>query len=371
MFHRLAILGAGNISEQYVKGLSLFPGLEIVRVGDVDGARAESLARAAGIPSAGPADQVYEDPDVDIVVNLTPPAFHASTVERALRSGKSVFVEKPLATSRADARALIELESRSPGIIGSAPDTFLGSAAQTARRALDGGAIGEPIGATAFVRSSRAETWHPDPTFLFSPGGGPVMDMGPYYVTALIHLLGSVTRVAGAGRIGVPHLQVTSQPRRVDAIDVRVNTHTGAVLTFENGAIATTQFSFDTWDTELPHFEVYGSEGTLSVHNPGQFDGDVRLKRHHDTEWRVLTPIREPWGRPGSPEQRRRGLGVADLTGALDGAPHRTGSRLAYHVLDVLLAIDEAGASGGVMTVDSRVERPEPLPLTTSKGVVA
>jgi predicted dehydrogenase len=365
VIRRIGILGAGNISEQYVLGLASFHDLEILRVGDIEPERAFALAQRFGIPHAGHADEIYTDPDIDIVVSLAPPMLHGTTAAAALENNKSVYVEKPLATNREEGLALLELERRSIGTIGSAPDTFLGSAAQTARAAIDDGMIGTPIGATAFVRSSRAETWHPDPTFLFTPGGGPVMDMGPYYITALVHLLGPVARVTGAGRIGVPRLAVTSPERRVEFIDVAINTHTGSVLVFENGVIATTQFSFDAWDTELPYLEVYGSEGTLLAHNPGQFDGDVRLRRHGDTEWRVLDPVRTPWGRPGTPEQRRRGLGVADLSAALDGEPQRTSSSLAFHVLDTLVAIEDSAANQSVVEVASTVARPAPLPRNT------
>jgi len=369
MTHRIGILGAGNISEQYAKGLALFPELEVVRVGDVDLDRAARLATTFDIPMWGSANEVFADDDVDIVVSLTPPALHAATVRDSLDAGKSVYVEKPLATSLDEGRALLALETASVGRIGSAPDTFLGSAAQTARAALDDGLVGKVIGATAFVRSSRVETWHPDPTFFFQPGGGPVMDMGPYYVSALVHLLGPVARIVGAGRIGSPTLSVSSAHRTTETIDVNTNTHAAGVLVFTSGALATTQFSFDVWDTELPHLEIYGTEGTLSVHNPGQFDGDVRLKRHEDENWRALEPVRTPWGKPGTPEQRRRGLGVADLAATLDGEVQRTSSVFAFHVLEVLLALDSAGSDGGVIDLSSTTDRPLPLPRTTAEFI--
>lgn len=243
---------------------------------------------------------------------------------------------------------------------GSAPDTFLGSASQTARKALDAGRIGTPIGASAFIGHSKAETWHPDPRFLFQPGGGPVMDMGPYYFAILVNLLGPVRSVTAASRIGAPTRTVTAPERAVDSIEVTVPTHAGAVLTFASGVIGTTQMSFDVWDTDLPFMEIYGTEGTLSLPNPNHFDGDVRLRRHGETEWRVLEPTVGPFGAVGTREQARRGLGVRDLADAVEGGPHRANASFAFHVLEALCAVDEASRQGRVVELDSTCDRPRP-----------
>jgi predicted dehydrogenase len=249
---------------------------------------------------------------------------------------------------------------RSGRLLGSAPDTFLGSAVQTARHALDAGLIGEPVGVSGFVRSSRVETWHPDPRSFFGPGGGPVMDMGPYYLAAMINCLGPVRRVAAANRVGAAVRRVTSPDRVVDEVTVEVPTHASAVLTFDSGVIGTVLMSFDVWDTELPRIEIYGTEGTLALPNPNFFDGNVRLRRHADTEWRVLDPVVEQFGALDSPEQLRRGLGVNDLTEALAGRPHRTGPEFAFHTLEVLTSIEAAGPEGLVVAMESTCERPEP-----------
>ncbi|MEV6590157.1 Gfo/Idh/MocA family protein [Streptomyces acidicola] len=361
--HRIGILGAGNIFGRYVEGLRTFPELEVVRVADVDTARAKQAADEYGIAAWGDGDQLLDDDSVEIVVNITPPQFHAKTVISALEAGKHVYVEKPLAATVEEAREALDAAGRSTGLLGSAPDTFLGSAVQTARHAIDTGLIGEAVGATAFVRSSRSETWHPDPRAFYGPGGGPVLDMGPYYLAALINCLGPVAQVSAATRIGAPTRKVTSPGRVVDEVTVEAATHASATLTFASGVIGTTLMSFDVWDTELPRIEIYGTEGTLALPNPNFFDGDVRLKRHGDEEWRVLTPVTELFGAVGTPEQHRRGLGVRDLAGAIGGGPHRANPQFAFHVLDVLASFETSQQEKRFVTPESSCERPAPRPV--------
>jgi predicted dehydrogenase len=255
---------------------------------------------------------------------------------------------------------VLDAAARTSRVLGAAPDTFLGSASQTARRAIDDGLIGTPIGAAAFISHSRAETWHPDPRFLFQEGGGPVMDMGGYYFAILVNCLGPIRTVAGATRVGAPVRTVTSPERVVDSIDVEVATHASAVLTFASGVIGTTLMSFDIWDTELPRIEIYGTEGTLSLPNPNHFDGDVRVKRHSDTDWTVLDPVVELFGAVGTREQIRRGLGVRDLANAIEGRPHRANAQFAYHVLEALCAVEDASRRSAVVHLTSTCERPEP-----------
>lgn len=353
--HRIGILGCGNIFGRYIAGMARYPELEIVRVADVDAGRAERAAGEHGIPAWGDDGDLYADDSVDIVVNLTPPAHHANTIIRALDSGHHVYVEKPLATTVAEATKVLAAADASGRLLGSAPDTFLGSACQTARRALDDGLIGEPVGASAFIRHSKAETWHPDPRFLFQAGGGPVLDMGPYYVAALVNLLGPVRTVAGAGRVGAPTRTVTAPDRVVDRIDVDVATHASAVLVFDSGVVGTTVMSFDVWDSDLPEVEIYGTEGTLALPAPHHFDGDVRLRRHGEPDWSVLDPVVGLFGAVGTREQARRGLGVRDLADAIEGGPHRAGAAFAFHVLETLSAI---GGPGQCTRLESTCERP-------------
>jgi len=358
--HRIGILGSGNIFGRYVTGLARYPELRIVRVGDIDVARAKQAAVEHDIPAWGDAAELYADDTVDILVNLTPPVHHARTVVTALEAGKHVYVEKPLATTVEEGRTVLEAAARSGRVLGSAPDTFLGSASQTLRKAIDSGAIGTPIGASAFISHSKAETWHPNPAFLFQEGGGPVMDMGPYYFAILVNALGAVRSVGASSRIGAPRRTVTSPGRTVDSVDVTVPTHAAAVLTFASGVIATSQMSFDVWDTDLPAMEIYGTEGTLSLPNPNHFDGDVRLRRHGEGDWTVLEPAVELFGAVGTREQARRGLGVRDLATAVEGGPHRANASFAFHVLEALCAVEDSSRSGRTVRLESTCERPEP-----------
>jgi predicted dehydrogenase len=354
----LGILGCGNIFGRYVAGLANYPELRIVRVADVDTERARQAAAEHGLPAWGDDADLYADDSVDIVVNLTPPVHHAATITAALRAGKHVYVEKPLATTVSAAREVLAVAAASGRVLGSAPDTFLGSASQTARRALDDGLIGEPVGASMFVGHSKAERWHPDPRFLFRAGGGPVLDMGPYYVAILVNLLGPIRSVAAASRIGAPVRALTAPNRAADSVEVEVATHASAVFTFTSGVLGTAQLSFDVWDSDLPHIEVYGTEGTLSLANPNHFDGDVRVKRHEDDEWRVLEPVVELFGAVGTREQNRRGLGVLDLARALDGEPHRANAEFAFHILETLCAVDDSSGKAAAVALASSCDRP-------------
>jgi predicted dehydrogenase len=278
----------------------------------------------------------------------------------ALDAGKHVYVEKPMAATVEEAREVLAAAAQAGPLLGSAPDTFLGSAVQTARHALDSGLIGEPVGATAFVRSSRSETWHPDPRAFYGPGGGPVLDMGPYYLAALVNCLGPVAEVSAATRIGAPTRRVTSPDRVIDEVTVEVPTHASATLTFASGALGTALMSFDIWDTELPRIEIYGTEGTLALPNPNFFDGDVRLKRHQDQEWQVLPPVTELFGAVGTAEQYRRGLGVRDLAQAIDGGPLRANPHFAFHTLEVLASFETSQKEKRFVALESDCERPTP-----------
>lgn len=356
----IGIVGCGNIFERYVRGLGRFPELRIRHVADVDPERAKRGAELVGPETRfGTPTDLLADPGVEIVVNITPPTAHAAVTEAALRAGRHVYVEKPLTTDVAVARAHLALAAESGLLLGGAPDTFLGSAGQTARSVLDAGTIGEPVGATAFVTHSRAETWHPDPTFLFKPGGGPVLDLGPYYVTQLVNCLGPVAEVYGAGRVGAAVRTVTAPDRLVERIDVEVDTHATAVLTFASGVIGTLVASFDIWDHHLPFLEIYGTRGTLSLPDPNTYDGDVRVRLHGDEAWTAVPPVVPVQGPADSFEhQFLRGPGVADLAAALAGGPHRASGGLALHVLEVLDAVASSGARRAPVALTTACERP-------------
>jgi predicted dehydrogenase len=356
----VGILGAGNILDRYLAGMARYPQLAVRGCASRSAERARAAAEQFGIHAYRSVADMLAADDVQVVVNITTPTAHAGTTEAALSAGKHVYVEKPITTSLPEARRLVALANDAGLRLGAAPDTFLGSAGQTARRALDDGVIGDPIGVAAFITSGKVETWHPDPTFLYQPGGGPVADLGPYYLTAMVNLLGPVTWVAARSRIGAPVRAVTSPERRVDSVTVTVPTHASAVLEFESGVVGTFLASFDVWDHHLPWLEVYGTEGTLSVPDPNRYDEDVLLKRHADDDWQVLPRVVPPFATPGTSEQYQRGPGVADLAATLDGAPQRADATLACHVLEVIEAVE----SGGPVTLTTRAPRPEPVPQT-------
>ncbi|MGN6760200.1 MAG: Gfo/Idh/MocA family protein [Leifsonia sp.] len=357
----VGIIGCGNIAERYVVGMRRFPQLVIAGCADVDSAFAESLAERVGIPAYESVEQLLADPEVDLVVNITPPRVHETVTRSALVAGKHVYVEKPMTTDPDSARDLLREADLSGLLLGAAPDTFLGSAAQTARRAIDDGVIGRPVAAVACIRYSRAEEWHPDPTFLFQPGGGPSLDLGPYYVTGLVNLFGPIAEVSAFSRIGTAERPVTAESRRVDRITVTVPTHASASLRFSDGTIATVISSFDIWDTDMPFIEVYGEAGTLQVGDPNEYDSPVRIRRHEDAEWTVLEPVLVPTGEPETPVQLLRGIGVADLAAAIAGGTLRASGSLAQHVLEVIDAFDRSSDLSEVVKIASTVDRPAPV----------
>jgi predicted dehydrogenase len=359
MSGKVGIVGCGNICEIYLKNSRLLADFEVIAVSDIDRERAQSRASQFEIPKALSVAELLAEQDIEIVLNLTIPKAHAEVGLAALEAGKSVYNEKPLAIRRKDARKMLDL-ARAKGLrVGCAPDTFLGAGAQTCRQLIDTGAIGTPIGATAFMTCRGHESWHPDPGFYYQPGGGPMFDMGPYYLTTLVALLGQVRRVTGSARISFPERTITSEPKFGTKIPVEVPTHIAAVIDFACGAVGSVIMSFDVWDANLPRIEIYGSEGSLSVPDPNVFGGPVNLWRHDAREWRevpLASEFADNW----------RGLGVADMALALrDGRPHRANGDLAYHVLDIMHAIHDASREGRHVELTSKCDRPGQLPAGT------
>lgn len=352
---KVGIIGCGNISGIYLANLRRLPGVALVACADLDMGRARAKAAEHGIRAAT-VDGLLADPAIDLVVNLTVPAAHAAVNRRALLAGKHVYAEKPLATRRADGAATLAL-ARERGVrVGSAPDTFLGGGLQTCRKLLDDGVIGTPVAAVAFMAGHGPEGWHPDPEFFYKPGAGPMFDMGPYYLTALVSLLGPIVRVTGSTRISFPERIIGSGPKAGQRIGVETPTHIAGVLDFAGGAVATIITSFDVWAASLPRIEVYGSEGSLSVPDPNTFGGPVRIRLAQDQEWREM-PLTHGY------VENSRGLGVADMAAAIRaGRPHRADGELAFHVLDVMAAFEEASTAGRHVVIASGPPRPAPLP---------
>ena len=307
-------------------------------------------------------DEICADPDIDIVINITIPNAHAEVAFKSVEAGKSVYNEKPLAISREDGRKMLEMAADKGVRVGCAPDTFLGGGIQTAIRLINDGRIGEPVAATAFMLCHGHETWHPDPEFYYKIGGGPMFDMGPYYLTALVALMGPIRRVTGSTRITFPERTITSEPKRGTVITVDVPTHVAGVMDFANGAVGSIITSFDVWAAELPRIEVYGTEGSLSVPDPNSFGGTVRVNRQGEWEEVPLTH--------GYVEQSR-GIGAADMAYALrSGRRHRANGELAYHVLDTMHAFHDASDQGKHILLESNCERPNPLPVGLRPGLL-
>ncbi|GIF53601.1 putative dehydrogenase [Asanoa ferruginea] len=348
---RIGVIGCGKISSIYFKNLTQLTQTDVVRCADLDVERAKEAAARFGVPAAGTVDELLADPSVDLVVNLTIPAAHVEVGLAAVRAGKHVYGEKPLAITTASAGQLLT-EATDAGVrVGSAPDTFLGAGLQTARALLDEGAIGTPLSGAVFMLSPGHEHWHPAPDFYYQPGGGPLFDMGPYYLTGLVSLLGPVAAVSAVATSGYATRR-TPQGRE---IRVEVPTHVNAVLEFEGGATVTAVFSFDVPASTIPHgIELYGSDGTLVVDDPNNFGGPV-LVGGRDVEWREES-LRTPWSADS------RGLGVAEMVEAIEaGRDHRASGALALHVLDIMESIHTAAERGARLPVASTCPRPAPF----------
>lgn len=349
----VAVVGAGVISKHYLRHLSAFPDVRVLGVADLDTARAATAAHEHGVPVSGTVDTVLALPEVEIVVNLTIPSAHAAVALAALRAGKHVYSEKPLALDMDEAAKVTAEAANLNLLVGNAPDTFLGAGLQSAAKALAAGLIGSPVAVTAAFQSLGPESWHPNPEFLFQRGAGPLFDLGPYYLTALVALLGPAARVAASTRRARDHRVIGSGPKAGTAFPVEVPTHVNALIDFAGGAGATTTFSFDS-PIGRQIIEVIGTEGALSVPDPNTFDGPLLARGLRDAEWREL---------PVTGTTAGRGLGVLDMARSLRaGTPHRASGALALHVLEIMTAIGDAGEDGQSRRLHTTSPTPPPLP---------
>ncbi|KTQ98025.1 oxidoreductase [Aureimonas ureilytica] len=350
----IGIIGCGNISAAYLKAARNFPVLDIRALADRRLEAAEARGAEFGIPAVS-VEALLADPTIEIVLNLTIPAAHVEVGLQILAAGKHAYSEKPLGIDFADATRLTEEAKRRGLRLGSAPDTFLGGAHQAARAFLDQGHLGQPIGGSAFFQCPGHERWHPDPAFYYKTGGGPMLDMGPYYITDLVNLLGPVARVAGLSPEPRRQRTITSQPRNGELIDVEVPTHVAGALQFQNGAVVTMAMSFDVAGHKHLPLEVYGTEGSLIVPDPNHFGGDLSFLPKGG-EWRSLA-VEEPYA-----DGNYRSLGLADMAAALrQDRPHRAHGDLALHVLEVMEAFGRSNETGRFVEIDTRPERPAPL----------
>ncbi len=359
---KLGLIGTGDIAPAYIHGCMPFEVIDIVACADLLSDKAKEFAATYGLEAHSVKDLLARH-DIDIVINATIPAAHADVSLQIIEAGKHAYSEKPLALDRAEAERVVKAAAAAGLRLGCAPDAFLGGGNQTARYAIDKGDIGKPIAATAFFMSRGPESWHPNPGFLYRRGGGPLFDMGPYFLTALVNLMGPVARVTGSARVTFPERIATSEALMGQVLPVEVNTHIAGTLEFENGAVATMITSFDVWGHHLPAMEIHGADGSLSLQKPNQFNGEVSILKAGTRQWQEIPFSHTP--------NIGRGAGVADMAYAIQsGRPHRASGDLAFHVLDIMQALEESAAAGQHIEIKSTLDQPLALPAGLADGVL-
>lgn len=350
----VGVIGAGTISKQYLTNLTSFPDLKVHVIGDMFEAVAAERAHEFGIEEHGSAETVLAHPDVEIVVNLTIPAAHVDVAILAADAGKHVWSEKPFALDRESGKALLVVAARAGIRLGSAPDTFLGAGLQTARRMIDRGDIGTPLTALTLMQSPGPESWHPNPAFLFQEGGGPLFDIGPYYLTTLVQALGSIDRVAALASTARTTRVIGSGPKAGEEFDVTVPTHVSAIAEFDGGRSSQSIFSFESPLPRAGFVEITGTEATLSLPDPNTFDGDIKFRRLGAEDWETC---------PCVGATSTRGSGVLEMARAIRAdRPHRAQGELAYHVLDAMVSITESIDERRFVEVESSASQVPALP---------
>lgn len=360
----IGVVGCGDISPLYLRSAKEFPVLNVLACADLDMDAARSRAAEFGIQGLT-VDEILAYPDIDIILNITVPSAHAAVAKAALEAGKHVYNEKPLATDLADAKSLLALADEKGLRVAGAPSSFLGAAVQTCRKLLDEGAIGLPVAFHTSLLGHGMEGWHPNPEFFYRPGGGPLLDVGPYIVAALTALLGPVARVSAMGRVSFPERTITAGRRAGTTFPVTTPTHIVSTLEFVSGPVGTLTTSFDVWASEQPKFELYGSAGTLRLAAPNLFGGPVWV---HGAvgEWEE-----KPLVHPYTSLETGWSIALADFAFAIqEDRPHRADGRFALHALEVMQACLRSAETGQTVAVESRCERPEPLWLEVDGGLL-
>jgi predicted dehydrogenase len=351
---RIGIAGIGNVSGIYLENLSGMFGrrVKLAAVTDIVPSRAQKAAAAFNLKAFNSLYEMVNSNEIDILLNLTPPKNHFEAAIAAVNAGKHVYNEKPVCSKREEAVELAKTAAEKGVRIGCAPDTFLGAGIQTSRKLIDDGWIGTPVAATAVMMSSGPEHWHPSPEVFYQDGGGPMFDMGPYYITALVTLLGPISRVSGSAKISTPTRTVTNKHQYGAVINVKVPTHIAGVLDFVSGQVGTIVTSFDVYSHSLPCIEIYGTEGTLKVPDPNTFGGPIFVRRFREEEWYKIPLLKSYF-------ENSRGLGVVEMAEAIEeNRPHRASGELAFHVLDVMHGIHDASESGRHIKIKHKCKRP-------------
>ena len=350
----IGVIGAGTISDAYLKSLASFPDVTVHAIGDLRPEAAAAKAEEFGIHAHGGPDVVLSHPDVEIVVNLTVPIAHVEVALAAVAAGKHVWSEKPFSLDQDSGLKLLATAKDAGLRLGCAPDTFLGPGLQTARRIIAKGDIGEPLTALTLMQSPGPESWHPNPAFQFQEGAGPLFDIGPYYLTALVQTFGPVAAVAGLGSKSRDKRVIGSGPLQGTEFAVTVPTHVSAIARFESGQSSQSIFSFDSPLPRQGFVEITGSEATLAMPDPNRFDGEIKVRRRGAEDWETVASTQA---------SAERGTGVLDMARAIRAdRPHRATGALAFHVVDVMASITDSIDTGAFVDVTSTVEVPEILP---------
>jgi predicted dehydrogenase len=371
---RIGIIGCGNISEAYLKGAARSKLITVLGVADIRADAAHVRADEFGVP-AREIEDLLADREIELVLNLTIPASHAPVDLQIIDAGKHVYSEKPLAVTAEEGGQVLRAAAAKGVRVGCAPDTFLGAGHQACRRAIDEGRIGNVLSGAVTVMSHGMEHWHPNPAFFYQRGGGPVHDIGPYYVTQLVNLLGPVARVSAEAAIGNATRTVTSEPLRGSTIDVTVPTTVSGVMAFASGALVSLSMSWDVWKHRRLPIEIYGRAGSLLNPDPNFFGGEPMISAQ-DADWESLPIAAHPFHannrtlRSGMEVADYRIIGLLDMAVAIrEGRPHRANGGMALHVLEVLDAFERSAREGRHIAIESRCDRPAPLPQGEGEAV--
>ena len=371
---RVGLIGTGRISEVYLRNCAAFDRLEIVACGSLNMDESRAKAAEFGVPRVALPDEIITDPEIHSILNLTIPAAHANVSIAALESGKHVYSEKPFVTDLTDGRRILDLAREKGLTVSNAPDTFLGGRWQTVRKLLDSGVIGAPTGVAAFVPTRGVERHHPNPDFYYAKGGGPLLDLGPYYLTAMVFLLGPIRQVAAMGKKTFAARMIENGPRNGQVMPVEEDTHSLNLIAFENGVIGEMMVSFDVWESETPRFEIYGEDGTICIPDadPGDganiFHGPVWYRTRKEARWskrpRPVAPVE--WCVAENTHgfnYDARGVGLLEMADAVaNGRTPRASGALAYHITEAMQAMLTSAREARFVEVASTCARPQPLP---------
>ncbi len=343
----IGIVGCGAISHIYITNLiNMFDNTNVYAICDLDDLKTKAVSEKYGINNIMTFDEMLKDEKIDLILNLTTPNAHYSICKATLLAGKHAYVEKPLSLTYEQANELVSIATSKNLLLGSAPDTFLGAAITKCQQLISDGYIGEPIATTAYMMCHGHESWHPSPDFYYQPGGGPMFDMGPYYLTALINLLGPVNQVMGMTKKTFKKRTITSKEKNGEIIDVNVMTHVNGLMSFENGAIGNIIMSFDVWGHHLPCIEIHGTKGSLQVPDPNGFDGEILLKTEQDDFKKIDNPL--PY------KENSRGIGVSELINCIEkGTIPKCDGHKAAHVVELMESFHKSAIEKKAIIINS------------------